>query len=171
MEEDPKKSLISSAADRKRSADRSPRRVLVVDDDPQIQRLVAGYLGRYGYEVTLAGNGREGWRLFQQGLYALVITDLQMPVIDGAALLARIKALDGNTPVVIITGQGREVVRDMLGSDGGAQAVLHKPFNLDTLLKTVAALAATEAAAAAVGTLKRFRSAGKNKTSRQGLAK
>jgi DNA-binding response OmpR family regulator len=145
--------------------------VLVVDDDPQIRRLVAGYLGRYGYEVALAEDGREGWRMFQQRPYALVITDLKMPALDGAALLARIKAVDGDTPVVIITGQGREAVRHMVGSDGGAQAVLHKPFNLDTLLKIVAPLAATEAAAAAVGTLDRIRSADRKKAPRQGLAK
>lgn len=127
-----------------------PRRVLVVDDDPQIRALIARFLGRFGYDVAHAENGQEGWRIFRQTPHDLVITDLQMPVMDGAALLARIKTLSRETPVVIITGQGREAMGDLVGREGPPQAVLHKPFTLHTLLKVVAALLPNRAAAAAI---------------------
>jgi CheY-like chemotaxis protein len=126
------------------------RRVLAVDDNPELRRLISLYLQRHGYEVSLAENGRQAWRMFRRASYDLVITDLQMPVMDGAALMARIKALSPETPVVLITGAIEAAVRDMVNGHGPAQAVLAKPFDFDTLLKTVAALITTEAAAAAI---------------------
>jgi CheY-like chemotaxis protein len=126
------------------------RRVLVVDDDPLIRKLVTRFLDRSGYEVIQAENGREAWRLFRQAPCDLVVTDLVMPVMDGTALTARIKAMNRDTPVVVITGQGREAVRDMAGPAGQAEAVLGKPFDLDTLARVVAALLCDRSAASAV---------------------
>jgi CheY-like chemotaxis protein len=127
-----------------------PRRVLVADDSPEIRQLVARFLQRHGYDVTPAENGYEAWRMFQQAPYDLVITDLKMPVMDGAALMARIKAMAPETPVVIITGQLKEAARDMVGSNDRAEAVLTKPFDFNTLLKTLATLIEDRASAAAI---------------------
>lgn len=129
------------------------RRVLTVDDSPEIRHLVSRFLHRHGYDVSLAENGHEAWQLFRRAPYDLVITDLQMPVMDGMALMARIQTLAPETPVVVITGQMGEAVPDLVGPDGPAQAVLHKPFAFNTLLKTMAALIDTEAAAAITITL------------------
>ena len=126
------------------------RRVLAVDDNPELRHLIALYLQRHGYEVALAENGHQAWQMFRRAPYDLVITDLQMPVMNGAALMARIKTLAPETPVVIVTGEIETAVRDMVDGHGPAQAVLAKPFDFDTLLKTVAALIATEPAAAAI---------------------
>jgi len=126
------------------------RRILVADDMPEIRHLVSRFLGRHGFDVSRAENGREAWRMFHRDPYDLVITDLGMPVMDGAALMARIKALAPETPVVVITGQTGQAVRDMLGNEGQAEAVLPKPFNFDTLLNTVKTLLDTEAAEAAI---------------------
>ena len=87
------------------------RRVLAVDDNAELRRLISLYLRRHGYEVSLAENGLQAWRMFRRAPYDLVITDLQMPVMDGAALLARIKALSPETPVVIVTGAIETAVR------------------------------------------------------------
>jgi DNA-binding response OmpR family regulator len=125
-------------------------RILVADDMPEIRHLVSRFLSRHGYEVSRAENGREAWRMFRRDPYDLVITDLQMPVMDGAALMARIKTRAPETPVVVITGQGGEAVRDMLGGNSQAEAVLPKPFNFETLLKTVKILMDTETAEAAI---------------------
>jgi len=126
------------------------RRVLVADDMPEIRHLVTRFLGRHGFDVSRAENGREAWRMFRRTPYDLVITDLQMPIMDGAALMARIKTMAPETPVVVITGQTGRTVRDMLGDKGRAEAVLPKPFNFDTLLNTVKTLLDTEAAEAAI---------------------
>jgi DNA-binding response OmpR family regulator len=64
--------------------------------------------------------------------------------------MARIKTMAPETPVVVITGQSGEAVRDMLGGNSQAEAVLPKPFNFETLLKTVKILMDTETAEAAI---------------------
>ena len=79
------------------------RRVLAADDMPEIRYLIARFLQRHGYDVATAQDGREAWGLFRQAPYDLVITDLNMPVMDGAALIARIKAMAPETPVVVGT--------------------------------------------------------------------
>lgn len=113
-----------------------PKRVLVVDDDRQMLILLAQYMSRLGYEVDLAADGREAFDLFRTGRFGLVVTDLQMPVLDGRALLEKIKSLSHRTPVVVITGQSaKQVERD--GGVTRAAAILHKPFELGELEDTL----------------------------------
>jgi CheY-like chemotaxis protein len=126
------------------------RRVLVADDMPEIRHLISRFLQRHGYRVSTAQDGRGAWLMFQQTPYDVVITDLKMPVMDGAALTARIKTMAPETPVVIITGQAREAAREMADINSTAAAVLMKPFDFDTLLRTVATLVESEASAAAI---------------------
>jgi len=103
-------------------------RVLVVDDQEEIRRIISRLISFLGYEVVTAGNGREGLQLFSLSPFDLVITDLDMPVVDGLTFAYSIKERSPHTPVVMITGNGWEA------SQGGpVDLVMHKPFSLADL--------------------------------------
>jgi integration host factor subunit alpha len=78
--------------------------LLVVDDDTDIQKLLYRTLALMGYDVNLAGNGHEAMNLFVTNCYDLVITDFQMPLMDGWQLSHLVKERSPNTPVLMITG-------------------------------------------------------------------
>lgn len=82
----------------------APLRVLYVDDDPGLGRLVQRQLGRLGFEVVLAGSGEEGLALVAAERFDVVALDHYMPGQDGIATLRAIRALDRPPPVVYVTG-------------------------------------------------------------------
>jgi two-component system, NtrC family, sensor kinase len=67
-------------------------KILIADDDSVSRRLLQNYLQKWGYEVTAAQDGAEAWRLFENGVFPMVITDWMMPGMDGSGLLRRIRA-------------------------------------------------------------------------------
>lgn len=119
------------------STDSPGKRVLVVDDDPEILTILSVLLNRLGYEVSEAVNGKQALEIFQQNRFVLVVTDLQMPLMDGLTLMAKVKAISRRTPVVVITGKPDTEVEQTAGMTL-ADAVLYKPFHLDTLEQTLA---------------------------------
>jgi two-component system NtrC family response regulator len=106
--------------------------ILVVDDDASQRRLIEFWLKEDGYDVATAADGNAGLREFTDKSPALVITDIRMPGLSGLDLLGRIKALNPDTPVIIITAFG--TVGDAVGAMklGAADYVL-KPLNADEL--------------------------------------
>ncbi|OGC90830.1 MAG: hypothetical protein A2W25_12920 [candidate division Zixibacteria bacterium RBG_16_53_22] len=115
--------------------------VLVVEDEADVRDVINEILALYGYSVTSAADGLEGWKLARASNYDLIITDLGIPGISGLELVRRIRAASIKTPVLIITG----VIFD--NSDSEIRAfqpcdVLLKPFRIDDLLKKIALLAA-----------------------------
>ena len=110
----------------------SKDRVLVVDDQEEIRRIISRLISLLGYEVATAGNGREGLDLFCLIPFNLVITDLDMPEVDGLALANSIKERSPHTPVVMITGNGLDAAQE-----ASVDVVIHKPFNLADLENTV----------------------------------
>jgi CheY-like chemotaxis protein len=103
-------------------------RILVVEDDPQVRQLVVRILQRSGYQVCVAVDGLEAQRKFAQRPPDLVLTDLHMPGLDGAALAKWIQA-QKSTPIVIMTAA--------IAPDGIANRVLGKPFTIQALTETV----------------------------------
>ncbi len=88
-------------------------RILLIDDDPRVQQSVSAMLQDMGHRVTVAGGGAIGLALFEEALrrgeaYDLVLTDLGMPHLTGAEVARRVKALSPATPVIVLTGWGRE---------------------------------------------------------------
>src|SRR5690242_2505650 len=81
-----------------------PRRLLCVDDDSSFQRLYQNLLHSYGYEVTIAANGRQALKLFLTRKIDAVLTDLEMPGMTGAELAVRLKRLRPGLPVLLVTG-------------------------------------------------------------------
>ncbi len=110
--------------------------VLVVDDDAQLQRLLRRTLSRMGVEVTIASNGGEALLKLGQHRYNLIVSDINMPTLDGMMLLNILKGQQVTTPVCFLTG-GRtpEIVQQ--ASLLGAVAVLDKPVNFPELAALV----------------------------------
>lgn len=80
------------------------KRALVVDDDPVVPVMVKRFLEKLGCEAVVCGNGQEGLATFQKGSFDLVITDMQMPVMNGAVLVTAINRLNSRVPVIMLTG-------------------------------------------------------------------
>src|SRR5436309_2837171 len=81
-------------------------RILVIDDDPRICELLQTVLQRKGHEVVLAENGSTGIERFRQERPEVTILDLNLPHLNGLAVLTQIRAIDPLSPVMILTGVG-----------------------------------------------------------------
>ncbi len=104
-------------------------RVLVVDDDPITAELIVEDLRHFGYDVTAATNGKEAFDLVRTGLYHLVISDWQMPEMNGLDLCREIRKRNwcGYIYVILLTLRGG-VDNIVCGLDAGADDFLTKPF-------------------------------------------
>ena len=114
------------------------RRILVVDDDPDIRGLLRELLDRRGFSVLEAGDGQEALRVFFDERPDLVLLDVQMPVLDGWKTLERIRELS-DVPVVMVTAKGTELEKTR-GLRAGADDYVTKPFGRQELLARVEAL-------------------------------
>ena len=119
-------------------------RILVIDDEAAIRQLIKRILARHGHELREAANGRDGVALFRAEPADLVITDLFMPEQDGIETIQQIRELAPATPVLAISGGGRQGTAEALVDAGllGAQAVLEKPFSPDDLTVAIERLLA-----------------------------
>jgi len=113
--------------------------VLVVDDDPTSRTLTGQILETLGYQVITATNGEEGLERFEEQRPALVISDLMMPIMDGAEMLQRIKSDNPTVPVVIMTvvDSADQAVRLI---KSGADDYLTKPLSMGVLQPRIQAL-------------------------------
>jgi DNA-binding response OmpR family regulator len=121
-------------------------RVLVVDDEPDIRKLVAHLLRRAGHEVVEADNGRSALRSLHASPPDLVLLDVSMPELDGWQTLERIRDLS-DVPVLMLTARGHELER-VRGLKAGADDYVVKPFGRQELLARVQALLRRAASAA-----------------------
>lgn len=80
------------------------KHILIVDDEVTIRELLAQYLGRQGYRVSAVGSAREAEKLVASDVPHLIISDLQLEESDGLAMIARLKSLLPNTPIILLTG-------------------------------------------------------------------
>jgi DNA-binding NtrC family response regulator len=111
------------------------RTILLVDDDPTLLAVLAAVLRRSGYNVLTAGNAKQALELLRAGAIAAVITDLHMPRLEGAELLATVAAGIDPIPGILITGSGE--LEDEYANAPGVSAVLIKPIMSRTLLRTL----------------------------------
>jgi two-component system sensor histidine kinase and response regulator WspE len=121
---------------------RPRKRILVVDDSITVREVERQLLANRGYLVEVAVDGMEGWNLVQEGQFDLVISDIDMPRLNGIELVERIKA-DArlqSLPVVIVSYKDREEDR-LQGLQAGANYYLAKSsFHDDTLIRAVSEL-------------------------------
>ena len=125
-----------------KQAAKSVRRgkILVVEDNVDSRDLLAKLLGMNGYDVVSASDGESGYVTALEQRPDLIITDINMPRMDGIALLkkVRLERLLSGTAVFVITAFGREAAREAL--DAGADAATAKPFDFDSFIDKVASL-------------------------------
>ena len=115
---------------------RSRSKILIVDDTKAIRDTLSDMLSVMGFEVTVASSGNEGLSLFPKNSFDLVITDLQMPDLDGWTLALHVKDKSPNTPVVLITGSEKKKVMEKL-KGSCVDSVMFKPFTLEDIQETV----------------------------------
>ena len=119
-------------------------KILVVDDDPNVQRLLSFTLKQEGYEVIVAGDGAEGFKLWAQDPPALVLLDVMLPKLDGYQVATKIRAEEGaggHVPIIMLTAE-REVEQKVRGLRAGADDYLIKPFHPAELLARIKSLLA-----------------------------
>ena len=112
-------------------------RVLIVDDEPQITRVLKTVLTSQGYQVRVAAEGESALASFTEWKPELVITDLYMPRMDGVELCRRIRALSA-VPIIVLSVKGEERTK-VEALDSGADDYVTKPFGIDELLARVRA--------------------------------
>ena len=119
--------------------------ILVVDDNADLRNYVSRILRQTGYQVWLAHNGDEGFRMTEKHRPRLIITDLMMPVVSGLDLIRLIRGSEElrGTPIILLTARADEATR-IEGTEEGADAYLSKPFNDRELLAEVRNLLALQ---------------------------
>ena len=113
------------------------KRILVVDDERQIIRMLRASLQSSGYEVLTAGNGIEGMEKFESGRPDLIITDLAMPEMNGLELTQAVRRLE-RTPIIVLSVRDTDVMK-VKALDEGADDYLTKPFSMPELLARIRA--------------------------------
>ena len=115
------------------------RKILVVEDSPVMRDLIGSLIDELGgFEITAVENGLQALRVLPVEKFDLIVTDINMPNINGLELLAFVKKNPNhvNTPVLVVTTEGAEKDREK-GLALGANAYLVKPFERDELLDAV----------------------------------
>jgi DNA-binding response OmpR family regulator len=108
-------------------------RVLVVEDNPRIARMVATALRKEGYQVTVAHDGESALRLANNGGYDALLTDLRLPELAGDELAARARLVHSTLPVLLMTASADTAT----AGEVPWAAVIRKPFRIATLLEAL----------------------------------
>ena len=113
-------------------------RILVVDDEPHIRRVLSSILGTQGFEILLATDVAEGLEVLEETTVDLVILDLMMPGANGLEILSKIRTTPSHadTPVIILTAKGQDTDREAALA-GGANDFLTKPFSPKKLIARI----------------------------------
>ena len=113
------------------------RRILVVDDEPQITRVLRTSLSSQGYDIRVANDGETALEILKDWTPDLVITDLSMPNMDGLQLCERLRA-KSQIPIIVLSVKGEERTK-VRALDAGADDYVTKPFGMNELLARVRA--------------------------------
>lgn len=115
------------------------KHVLVIEDDPDIVGLLQIHLKDLDCAVTVSMNGLEGQNLALENPYDLIILDVMLPGKDGNAVAQKLRALDVNTPILMLTARTEEIDK-VLGLESGADDYLTKPFGIREFIARVKAI-------------------------------
>jgi two-component system KDP operon response regulator KdpE len=115
----------------------SKQRILVVDDEPQLTRVLRRSLMAKGYDVRIAGDGEFAMQTFRDWPAELVITDLAMPNVNGLELCRQLRAVS-QVPIIVLSVRGEEATK-VEALDAGADDYITKPFGMDELLARIRA--------------------------------
>jgi CheY-like chemotaxis protein len=121
----------------KLESSRSRKAILVVDDDDSIRRMIAAVLEAAGYDVSEAHNGREALQSLARQKTQLVLTELVMPETEGLQLIQELRRAEPHIKIVAICGSPRADTYFSVARALGARAALHKPLQIEQLLRTI----------------------------------
>ncbi|MGX9133014.1 response regulator transcription factor [Rummeliibacillus sp. JY-2-4R] len=113
-----------------------PERILIIEDEEKIARVLQLELEFEGYETGIAHTGLDGLNLYQEQKWDLVLLDIMMPVMDGIKVLKRIRAIELTTPIIMLTAKD-ELDDKVSGLDQGANDYITKPFAIEELLARI----------------------------------
>jgi two-component system, chemotaxis family, chemotaxis protein CheY len=115
------------------------KKALIVDDSVSMRQMVAFTMKEAGFATLEGGNGEEGLKHLDGQKVDLVITDLNMPVMDGISMIRKVRALPQYkfTPILMLTTESQDT-RKKEGKEAGATGWIVKPFNPQQLLQVVA---------------------------------
>lgn len=113
--------------------------ILVVEDDKALNQLICAYLSDNGYKPTSCFDGAQALRTLENGHFALIISDIMMPEVDGFELVQRVRLTDKTTPILLLTAKD-DKTSQMLGYKLGIDEYLVKPFDMDVLMLRVGAI-------------------------------
>ncbi|NRA61863.1 MAG: response regulator transcription factor [Psychrobium sp.] len=114
-------------------------RILIIEDEPLLLEQLSNSLTKQGYAVDCASDGEDGLYQGTEYPYDLAIIDLGLPKIDGIEVIKKLRILEKNFPILILTARDQWQEK-VLGLDSGADDYLTKPFEMDELLARVKAL-------------------------------
>jgi len=115
----------------------SKHNILVVDDEPQITRVLKTTLSAQGYGTRTASDGEQALQIMESWAPDLIITDLRMPNVDGLELCRRVRK-DSRVPIIVLSVKGEESIK-VEALDAGADDYITKPFSVNELLARVRA--------------------------------
>jgi two-component system KDP operon response regulator KdpE len=111
--------------------------ILVVDDEPQITRVLKTSLSSQGYGIRTAGNGEEALQMMKEWAPDLIVTDLRMPNMDGLELCRRVRT-ESRIPIIVLSVKGEETIK-VEALDAGADDYVTKPFSMNELVARIRA--------------------------------
>lgn len=106
-------------------------RLLVVDDEAPVRRMLLDVFRSFGYDVVVAASGDEALRLFAEGGYDVVVTDLLMPGMNGWEVIARVRRAAPRVPVILLTGSAPDIDVERVRRE--RVTLVHKPASLSQL--------------------------------------
>jgi DNA-binding NtrC family response regulator len=115
------------------------QRILVIDDEINILLMLKKMLERFGYEIDIATNGKEGMELFRKDPTDLVITDIIMPEKEGLETIREMKRIQPDLKIIAMSGGGKISADNYLDTAKifGASRILEKPFNQQQIISLV----------------------------------
>ncbi len=115
------------------------RKILIVEDDKDLNPLIATYLKVSGFECDQAYDGVEGFDLFNSGSYDLILSDIMMPRMDGFALARKVREINEDIPFIFLSAKDDKLSKQV-GYKIGVDDYITKPFDLDELILKITAI-------------------------------
>ena len=118
------------------SSGQKKAKILIIEDEEDVCNLLKDILTYEGHEVETASNGKRGIEKFKKKVFDMVLTDLGMPGMSGWQVAEKIKGINGNVPIALITGWSIDLKESEI-KERGIDFVIKKPYELDQLVNMV----------------------------------
>jgi two-component system chemotaxis response regulator CheY len=114
------------------------QKIMIVDDSPSMRRLLSSFLEQSGYEVAQAVDGVDALEVVDNDTFDLIITDINMPNMDGLTLVTELRKLDAtrHIPILVLTTE-MDMTKKQTAKESGATGWLNKPFDEERMLSAI----------------------------------